>query len=81
MKTTVEIEPALFKAAKRAAVDRDCTLRTLIENGLRRELEAAPTARRKVRWVTASGTLPAELDLSDREAMWRWIEADPGEHK
>jgi len=74
MKTTVEIEEDLLRAAKRAAIDRKCTLREMIERGLRRELAAGAKPSAGIAWVTASGELPRGLDLSSREAMWEWLE-------
>jgi hypothetical protein len=38
MKTTVEIDESLLKAAKKRAVDEGTTLRTLVEEGLRLRL-------------------------------------------
>ncbi|MGH9483152.1 MAG: hypothetical protein ACRD1L_13775 [Terriglobales bacterium] len=77
MKTTVEIAPELLRAAKRAALDRGTSLEALIETGLRREL-ATPGRRRGVRWVAASGVWPAGLDVSNRDALWAWLEhGDP----
>jgi hypothetical protein len=73
MKTTVEIEDKLLKQAKRAAVDRNCTLRELIERGLRRELAAGGQPKPPIQWVTASGPWPEGLDLRSREAMYEWI--------
>ena len=43
MKTTVEIQDDLFKAAKKAAIDEGISLRELIEDGLRHRL-AGPGA-------------------------------------
>jgi Arc/MetJ family transcription regulator len=40
MKTTIEISDALLRAAKRRAVERDTTLRAIVETALRRYLEA-----------------------------------------
>jgi len=74
MKTTVEIEEDLLRAAKRAAIDRNCTLREMIERGLRRELAAGAKPPAGIAWITASGELPRGLDLSSREAMWEWLE-------
>lgn len=78
MKTTVEIEPGLLRAAKRAALERDTSLRELIQRGLRRELEAGARPAAELRWVEASGAWPEELDLADREKMWEWIERGGG---
>jgi len=80
MKTTVEIDDELLRSAKRAAIDRRSTLRQLIEGGLRREL-AATAPRAPIEWVSATGEWPKDVDFSDREAMWRWIEAEETENK
>jgi hypothetical protein len=52
MKTTIEIAPALLERGKRLAQDEQVTLRTLVEEGLRRviaEREGRPAFRlRKV---------------------------------
>ena len=77
MKTTVEIEDGLPRAAKRAAAARKISLRALMENGLRRELAAETKPPAGIAWITASGELPRGLDLSSREAMWNWIESRP----
>ena len=42
MKTTVEIDDDLLRAAKRAAIDEGVTLRQLIEDGLRNRLAEGP---------------------------------------
>jgi len=42
MKTTVEIDDALFTEAKAMAVKRRTTLKAIIEHALRRELAPAP---------------------------------------
>lgn len=71
-KTTVELPDDLLVAAKRRAVERRTTLRTLIERGLRAELRRGdePLARRTpVKWVTVDGGLPKGLDVTDRAAM------------
>ena len=80
MKTTVEIDDELLRTAKRAAIDRRSTLRQLIEGGLRREL-AATTPRPPIEWVSATGKWLQDVDFSDREAMWRWIEAEETENE
>jgi hypothetical protein len=41
MKTTIEISDALLAAAKRMAVERNMTLRAVLETALRRHLQAA----------------------------------------
>ncbi|MBN2194696.1 MAG: hypothetical protein JW751_17910 [Polyangiaceae bacterium] len=46
MKTTVEIADALFLRAKKLAKTTGRPMRALVEEGLRRVLEQAPTASR-----------------------------------
>ncbi len=79
MKTTLEIDELLWRSAKRTAIDRRCTLRELVERGLRRELSAGGGAAPGIAWVTASGHLPAGLDVSSRDEMWKWIEGETDE--
>lgn len=78
MKTTVELPDELLIAAKKRAAELRCTLRTLIERGLRHELlgrKGSPRAKRRaIRWVTVRGGLPPGLDVRDRAAMHDWLE-------
>jgi hypothetical protein len=74
MKTTLEIGDRLWRKAKRAAIGRGCTLREMVDRGLRRELSAGGAATGEIAWVAASGHLPAGLDLSSRDTMLQWIE-------
>jgi hypothetical protein len=77
VKTTVELPDDLLIAAKQRAAELRCSLRTLIERGLRRELSADRTAgrsrKRVIRFVTVRGGLPPGLDLRDRGAMHDWL--------
>jgi len=70
MKTTVEISDALLAAARRLAAKNGTTVRALIEEGLRRVVEARSTRRFKLQdrsW--GSGGLRPEL----RGASWEQI--------
>ncbi len=73
MKTTLELPDELLIAAKRTALERRWTLRRLVEVALRQEIAARPKRQDNVRWVTAPGGLPPDLDLTDRERMREWI--------
>jgi hypothetical protein len=81
MKTTVELPDELVVAAKKRAAELRCTLRTLIERGLRQELSDRKRngkgKRRTIRWVTVRGGLPPGLDLKDRAAMHDWLQRQP----
>ena len=80
MKTTIELPDDLLIAAKKRAAETRTTLRELVERSLRRELQTEqnekPRKRRKIRWVTSKGGLPPGLDISDREKMHEWLEAN-----
>ena len=76
MKTTIDLPDELLIAAKKRAAELRCTLKTLIERGLRRELSDRRTIRAKkrtIRWVTVPGGLPRGLDIRDRAAMHDWL--------
>jgi hypothetical protein len=82
MKTTVELPDDLLIAAKKLAVEERTTLRTILERGLRRELEPhrrEPSARqgRPLRWVTAKGGLPDGLDVANRARIHDWLRRNP----
>lgn len=78
MKTTIELPDDLLVAAKKRAAELRCTLRTLIERGLRHELHSRTQPdhgkRRVVRWVTVRGGLPPGVDVADRAAMYDGLE-------
>ena len=80
MKTTIELPDDLFIAAKRRAAEDRCTLRAIVERGVRAQLRrprvVGKRARRSaIRWVTVDGGLPPGLDLQDRAAMHEWLRA------
>ena len=81
MRTTIEIPDELARKAKHLAAARNTTLGALIEESLRDRLDASadgtPPPRRAIRWVTVDGGLPAGLDVSDREALHRWMSENP----
>ena len=77
MKTTIDLPDELMIAAKKRAAELRCSLRTLVERGLRHELllGAPQRTRRKrsIRWVTVRGGLPPGLDVSNRGSMHDWL--------
>ena len=77
VKTTIELPEDLLIAAKQRAAELRCSLRALIERGLRRELSADRNPRRPrrrvIRLITVRGGLPPGLDLRDRTAMHDWL--------
>ena len=77
MKTTVDLPDDLLVAAKKRAAELRCSLRTLIERGLRQELSGqrrtARGTKRRISCVTVPGGLPPGLDVRDRAAMHEWL--------
>ena len=77
MKTTVDLPDELLIAAKKRAAELRCSLRSLIERGLRQELAShgagRKATRRRIRGVTVRGGLPAGPDVGDRAAMHDWL--------
>ena len=65
MKTTVEIDDELLKAAKRAAIDEGVTLRQLIEEGLRHRMALSASASRLRIWGTQENTSREDLYASE----------------
>ena len=76
MKTTLELPDELLIEAKKRAAEQRRPLRALVEEGLRLALRKPEVQRRKkqVRLITVKGGLPADLDLSSREAMYEWLD-------
>lgn len=68
MKTTIEISDALLADAKRVAARDGLTLRALVENGLRQEIQARSKPSKRFRLRDASfkgkGLHPDVQDLS-----------------
>jgi hypothetical protein len=76
MKTTLDLPDELLIEAKKAAAEQRRPLKALVEEGLRLVLRRPQrkTQSKRVRLVTVKGGLPRNLDLSDREKMYDWIE-------
>lgn len=73
MKTTVEISDALLEAAKAEAAQRGTTLRSLLEEGLRRVLDERSRERGfTLRDASVSGR---GLDPGVREGSWGGVRA------
>lgn len=76
MKTTVDLPSDLVVEAKKAAVERRTTLKTLIESGLRKELEQSSHNPKKLRIVTAPGGLPTDFNVLKRAQLVAAISKD-----
>lgn len=73
MKTTIDLPDDLLIEVKKHAAERRTTIRSLVERGLRRELDEsgkrAATRRPAIRWITVKGGLAPGLDVADRASM------------
>ncbi|MGH9418102.1 MAG: hypothetical protein ACRD01_15885 [Terriglobales bacterium] len=70
MKTTLELDAVLLRAAKRAALDRGTSLKGLVETALRRELTSP--RRRRLKILSVPGGAPPGIE--SREKMWQWFD-------
>jgi len=71
MRTTLDINDVLFRAAKRKAAERGTSLRDVVETALRQHLGKAPgKAGYTLHWEPESGRLQAGVDLTDRDALF-----------
>ena len=75
MKTTLNIDEALVRSAKKTAAERGITLTSLIEAALRAHLEPRkPRTAQRFRWVVVDDRdLPA-VDVADRRALYDFME-------
>ena len=76
MRTTLDVNDHLLKAARRKAMNEGRTLTWVVEEGLRlllgRSRRSAPPYR--LRWVTRRGTEPPEVDAGDRDALYERLD-------
>ena len=72
MRTTLEIQDALLRLAKRRAADEDRTLTAVIEDALRQYLTHPPRPAQKFRLelLTKRGRLLPGIDLADRDSLY-----------
>ncbi len=74
MKTTIDIADALYEQARCVARERGVTIRTLVEEGLRKELESPPgPAPRKMRDFSVGGE---GLSPEFQNATWEQMRAE-----
>jgi len=81
MKTTLDIDDDLLRRAKQAALDRDTTLRAIVEEALERALGqgGAPTPIRTVVWPPPApgGVPPGTDDATDWMAAIKRVRYGP----
>ena len=80
MRTTIRLDDALLKEAKRRALERDMSLTRLIEEALRIELHRPAKPREPITLPIsgqAGGAAPG-LDLNDNSAVLDWLDEHDG---
>lgn len=72
MRTTLDLDDALVRRAKRRAADEGTTLTAVLEQALREHLapRRAPGKRFRLRLLTERGRLVPGVDLADRDALY-----------
>jgi hypothetical protein len=72
MRTTLVLDDALMRAAKRRAADEGKTLTAVIHDALRHHLAPAPrgTRRFRLKLLTKRGRLLPGVDLADRDSLY-----------
>jgi hypothetical protein len=78
MKTTLNLDDHLLRAAKKAAAERGVTLTSIVEDALRAALIESPartTAR--FRMPVVKGRRVPAVDVADRDALYRRMEETP----
>lgn len=82
MRTTLNIDDALYRLAKSTAAHRGCTVTSIIEESLRIALQSAPTPGQLPPLFVSSKSprLAADVDLSDNSAVRDFLDnADGGD--
>lgn len=72
MKTTLNLDDHLARAAKRRAAETGRTLTGMIETALRAQLDAEKRASKKTAfaWPVVRGKTPPAADINDRDALY-----------
>ena len=76
MKTTLNFDDRLIRAAKQRAAAEDMTLTRLIECALRNYLQPTPFTDRsfRARLLTKGGWKMPGIDLDDRVSLYEWMD-------
>jgi len=75
MKTTLNLDDALLRQAKRVALERGVTLTQVVQEAL--EVAVLPKAQARpfqLDWRPVRGHRPPAVDLADREALYDLME-------
>jgi plasmid stability protein len=78
MKTTIELDDELLRAAKQRAAASGQSLRAFIEDALRARLLPRPRGRSKFKLdvPVIKGKAPPAMDIADRNALYDLMERE-----
>ena len=75
MRTTLDIDVALLRAAEQRAAATDRTLTSLVETALRELLRRESSVEDyRLDWDPIEGGVQKGVDLDDRDALWSRME-------
>ena len=76
MKTTLDLDDAVLREAKRRAAAARTTLRAFVEDALRARMLPRPTRRARFRanLPVITGTRPPAVDIADRRTLYDFME-------
>lgn len=75
MRTTIDLNDELLRAAKRKAADEGVTLKEIIERALRSALGTKPPGKRyRLKLKTMRGRVRPGVDLADRDSLFEAME-------
>ena len=79
MRTTLNLDDALMRKAKRLAAETGKTLTQVMEEALEIGLAGTPARKGRfhLRWVPVEGKLRPGVDLDDRDALYELMEERP----
>lgn len=80
MRTTLNLDDHLMRKLKKHAAETGQTITHLIEQALRDHLNQSETSAKKpfrLEWITVSGRKVAGIDISDRDALYNFMDRDP----
>jgi hypothetical protein len=77
MRTTLDIDERLLRAAKKAAAERGIPLRRVVEESLAQALSQRgkrPPKTEGLRWIVTRGRPASGVDFADRDRLYEVME-------
>jgi hypothetical protein len=77
MNTTVNLDDALLRAAKRRVAERGTTLTSVLEEALRELLTTPPRPPQRLRMRVVGATRAPAVDIADKDALYEFLDRSP----